>query len=150
MIIASASVNMAAKHRSQESSEIRERLRVIPAAASLARRSATASRFRRPRATRRQMADRMPRRAIEAGIEAAENDPVLSLIRAMLAKLLGREVEVFNVRDLAPASDATLPAADAEAPEARPAPARRQQLRSMCASSTIAKAKRRSSTPTVS
>ena len=38
--------------------------------------------------------------AIQDGIDAAENDPVLRMIRAMIAMLTGHEVKVFDAREL--------------------------------------------------
>lgn len=95
MKIESATVSMTASHRGEQSREIFERLRSVPAAAlsedevqiSPAGRSAQES------------SDADAAAAIEAGIKAAENDPVLNLIRAMLAMLTGREVEVFKLGD---------------------------------------------------
>lgn len=45
--------------------------------------------------------------AIQTSMDAADNDPILSLIRAMVFMLTGREVKVFNSADLQPSSSAT-------------------------------------------
>jgi hypothetical protein len=63
--------------------------------------------------------------AIQQGMDAAENDPILSLLRAMIFMLTGREVKVFNPADLQPQS----PAAEIQAPDspAKPTQAPAQQ-----------------------
>lgn len=51
-------------------------------------------------------------KAIEEGLESVERDPMLRLIRAMVAMLTGREVQVFDARELtspAPAGAAAEP-----------------------------------------
>jgi hypothetical protein len=42
--------------------------------------------------------------AIQKGMDAASNDPILNLLRAMIFMLTGREAEVFNPADLQPQS----------------------------------------------
>jgi len=51
--------------------------------------------------------------AIQSGIDAAENDPMLRLIRAMITMLTGEEVKVFKASDLNNVSPApSVPATD--------------------------------------
>lgn len=53
--------------------------------------------------------------AISEGVKAAENDPKLQLLRAMIALLTGEEVKVFDAGDLAaPSSGDTPPPAPAQ------------------------------------
>jgi hypothetical protein len=63
--------------------------------------------------------------AIQQGMDAAEKDPILSLLRAMIFMLTGREVKVFNPADLQPQS----PVAEIQAPDspAKPTEAPAQQ-----------------------
>lgn len=61
--------------------------------------------------------------AIQESVEAVKNDPMLRLLRAMIAMLTGKEAEVFDASDLgaaAPAPVAANPSPEASSP---PAPA---------------------------
>lgn len=53
---------------------------------------------------------------IEDSLEAAENDPMLTLIRLLLSKLTGKEIKLFDSRELH--SDTSTPAQPASAPDA--------------------------------
>jgi hypothetical protein len=62
--------------------------------------------------------------AIQKSMDAADKDPILSLLRAMIFMLTGQEVKVFNPADLQPQSPAAeLPAPDSQSNNAE-APAR--------------------------
>ncbi len=52
-------------------------------------------------------------KAIQKSMDAADNDPILNLLRAMIFMLTGREVKVFNPADLQPPS----PAAEIQSPD---------------------------------
>lgn len=61
--------------------------------------------------------------AIKESIDAAENDPVLRMIRAVVAMLTGKEVKVFDVSELQSGSAPDIPAPAspaAEAPASQP------------------------------
>lgn len=55
--------------------------------------------------------------AIQQGVDAAEHDPMLRLIKAMVAMLTGQEVKVFNASEL----QAPAPTVDVQAPPSDPA-----------------------------
>lgn len=62
--------------------------------------------------------------AIQEGIDAAENDPMLRLIRAMIAMLTGHEAEVFDANEMqveTPATNVQIPTASTETDAAQQA-----------------------------
>lgn len=59
--------------------------------------------------------------AIQDSVEAVKNDPMLRLLRAMIAMLTGKEAEVFDASDLG--ATASAPATANPSPEAPPVPA---------------------------
>lgn len=133
MRIASAEMQMASTHASQQHHEVRESLRMWvgdrrPDFEGDGRRrpsveppSAQVSISDAGRAAQAGEAE-----AIEQASEAAESDPRLALLRRMIQMLTGQEARVFDARELAPRKDGELPPATATgaanaAPPSRPA-----------------------------
>lgn len=103
MKIASAALQMDSQHVKQQEHKIRESLRRWAGNAEKEDRPG-----RSPQAqeqvsisTAGQAAQANEAQAIESAIAAAENDPILRLIRSMIALLSGEEVRVFDARQLA-------------------------------------------------
>lgn len=132
MKIASAEMQMASTHASQQHHEVRESLRMWvgdrrPDFEGNGRRppveppSAQVSISDAGRAAQAGEAT-----AIEQANEAVESDPRIILLRKMIQMLTGREARVFDGQELAPRRDgdlppATAPAAANAAPPSRPA-----------------------------
>lgn len=106
MKIASSSMEMASSHVSQQTYERSERLRMW-----------TGSRGRDPEVPKTHQSEHLPSsqvqislagataqsneaQVIQQGIDATENDPILLLLRRMIALLTGEEVKVFHASDL--------------------------------------------------
>jgi len=119
MKIASASMNMAASHSRIERKEVSESLRLQPIIREAQAAAASAVSIS-DAARQAQTGAADTATAIEEGLEAAANDPMLTLIRAMLALLTGREVEVFDGQGIA-SPDAPEAAPAVEAPVTTPA-----------------------------
>ena len=106
MKIASSSVLMGSSHISQQEYERKERLIAwignrqpdSEGSASVPR-AQPASNVQISQAGAAAQAPKT--NAIEEGIKAAENDPILQILRAMIALLTGEEVRVFSASDLA-------------------------------------------------
>lgn len=107
MKIAGAALQLESSHSTQQNLEITESLRVWagdrrpdfegrePARATARQQAARVQLSDAGKTAQSSEAD-----AISQGIEAAENDPRLRLIRAMIAILTGREVKVFDATEL--------------------------------------------------
>lgn len=104
MKIASATIELNASHDKQQRHQIQESLRIDRNQARAA--SPEATRSTRAQLPRVQLSDAgksaqtNEANAIESGIDAAENDPMLILIRTVVAMLTGQEVKVFDRRAL--------------------------------------------------
>lgn len=105
MKIASSTLQLESSHTKSQHHEIRESLRTWGAD----RRPAfdtTGQTVRNQPSTSVQISDdakaaqSSEASAIQDGLEAAENDPMLRLIRAMISMLTGRDVEVFDASEL--------------------------------------------------
>ena len=110
--IASSAVQLDASHVSQQKHELHERLRAWngnrrPDFEGTQRRASAALTPSRTLPNPVELSDAgkaaqsSEANAIEQGIKAAENDPMLRLIRAMIAILTGKEVIVFDSSELA-------------------------------------------------
>lgn len=121
MKIASATLLMESKHSEQQRYEVRDSLRawigdradgqagrsVSPVAIPSVQLSESGKALQSSEAG-----------AIAQGLDAAEKDPTLRMIRAMIAMLTGREVTVFNAGDLQTGS--ATPAGQHPTPQAQP------------------------------
>lgn len=114
MKIASASLQMEASHQQYQRTESSESLRVWvgnrrPDFEGNSRRAAPQAQVTTPpvqisdagKAAQSSEAD-----AINESIDAAENDPILSMIRSLIAMLTGKEIKVFNASEMQGGSDA--------------------------------------------
>lgn len=103
MKIASSALQMESSHAKQQHHEVRESLRAWVGNRRPDFEGAQRQRLPQPsvqisdagKATQANEAS-----AIQDSIDAAENDPMLSLIRAMIAMMTGEEVKVFNAAEL--------------------------------------------------
>jgi len=121
MKIASSALQLESSHLKSEHHEIRESLRswVGNRRPDLAGSGQTIS--SQPAATvqispEAKAAQSSEASAIEDGLEAAENDPMLRLIRAMISMLTGRDIQVFDASEL----NVDNPAASLEDPNQAP------------------------------
>lgn len=130
MKIAGAALQLESSHSTQQNLEITESLRVWagdrrpdfegrePARVTARQQAARVQLSDAGKTAQSSEAD-----AISQGIEAAENDPRLRLIRAMIAILTGREVKVFDATELkssAPPVDIQTPAGPEKTPPTVP------------------------------
>ena len=108
MKIASSSLKLDSSHTKQQSHEIRESLRIWNTSSRLeisagatAQTLSTANPVLISDAGKSLQSTEA--NAIEQGIDAAENDPMLKLIRSMIALLTGRDVRIFDASELSSA-----------------------------------------------
>lgn len=127
MKIASSMLQLESRHRRLEHHEIAESLRAWSGAKRAESDDSSDSRNSTPSARNTvQISDagraKQSREtsAIESAMDAADNDPVLRMIRAMIAILTGEEVDVFDASDLA--TDRTATAQGTPAPAESPVP----------------------------
>jgi len=118
MKIASAALQLDASHEKRQHHEIQESMRVWRGQ----RTSVTSSPASPTRASVQisdagQAAQAHETNAIEDGIAAAENDPMLILIRTVVAMLTGHEIDVFD-RSEWPTTTTSAPASTSQSPNA--------------------------------
>ena len=124
MKIASAALQMDSSHVKQQEHTIRESLRSWNGNRRPDNEGRQRSRVNAPDPVQISSAGKAAQSseasAIQSSIDAAENDPMLSLIRAMVAMLTGEEVKVFDASELqtdAPAPAAQSPDQSTQAPQ---------------------------------
>ncbi len=121
MKIASAELQMQAKHSQQQSHEVRSSQRSwLVASQAVPTQQAAVEASAQPLVQLSDAGKAMQSgeaNAIEQGLDAAENDPTLRMIRSLVAMLTGKEIKT-----LTPMADTDAPAATVAEPTGQPAP----------------------------
>ena len=110
MKIASATIELSASHDKQQSHQIRESLRI--GQDRMRAIGDAGPRLGRPQVNisdAGKSAQSAEASAIESGMDAVENDPMLLLIRTVVAMLTGEEVKVFDRKSLGDNTPAAVP-----------------------------------------
>ncbi len=118
MKIADATLQLSSSHTQQRRLEIRETLRRLPSSPTEADPPSASSLVQISPAGQSAETE-----AIEESIRRAEEDPILKLIRSMIAMLTGKEVEIFDARELQDSAEQIDPLTSPSSGQTTPPPA---------------------------